>query len=76
MTSLFGLIAPAATLRAIINKIQADAEKLLNAPEVKARLEGMGMEIVGSAPAQFDAFVKSEIAKWAKVVRDNNIKVD
>lgn len=76
VTSLFGLIAPAATPRAIVNRIQADAAKVLNAPEVKARLEGMGMEIVGSTPAQFDAFVKREIAKWAKVVRDNNIKVD
>ena len=76
VTSLFGLVVPAATPRAIVGKIQADTANALNSPEVKARLEALGLEVVGSTPARFDAFVKSEIGKWARVVRDNGIKAD
>jgi len=43
---------------------------------VKAKLEAMGLEVVGSTPEQFDAFVRAELAKWAKVVRTNKISVD
>lgn len=76
VTSLFGFIVPAATPRAVIGKIQADTARALNAPEVREKLEALGMEVVGSTPEQFDAYVKTEIAKWTKVVRDNGIKAD
>jgi tripartite-type tricarboxylate transporter receptor subunit TctC len=76
VTSLFGLVVPAATPRAIVNKIQADSAKVLAMPDVRERLAGLGLEVVGSSPEQFDAFVRAEIAKWAKVVKDNNIKAD
>jgi len=45
-------------------------------PDVRERLAGLGLEVVASTPEQFGAFVRSEIAKWAKVVKDNNIKAD
>ena len=76
VTSLFGLVVPAATPRAIVNKIHADSAKVLAMPDVRERLAGLGLEVVGSSPEQFDAFVRAEIAKWAKVVKDNNIKAD
>ena len=76
VTSLFGLIVPAATPRAIVNRIYADSGKVLAMPDVRERLAGLGLEVVGSTPEQFDAFVRSEIAKWAKVIKDNNIKAD
>ena len=76
VTSLFGLVVPAATPRAIVNKIHADSAKVLAMPDVRERLAGLGLEAVGSSPEQFDAFVRAEIAKWAKVVKDNNIKAD
>ena len=76
VTSLFGFVVPAATPRPIINRIHADSLKVLAMPDVRERLTGLGLEVVGSNPEQFDAFVRSEIAKWAKVIKDNNIKAD
>ena len=76
VTSLFGFVVPAATPRPVVSKIQADTARALNQPEVRLRLEAMGMEVVGSTPEQFDALVRGELAKWAKVVKDNNIRAD
>ena len=76
VTSLFGFIVPAGTPRPIVQKIYADSAKILAQPDVRERLAGLGLEPVGSTPEQFDAFVRAEIAKWAKVVKANNIKAD
>ena len=76
VTSLFGFVVPAATPKAVVAKIQADTRKVLYQPEVKAKLETMGMEVVGSTPEQFDALVRAELAKWTKVVQDNHIHAD
>ena len=48
--------------------------KALRAPDIKERLLAMGAEPVGSTPDQFGTFIKSEMAKWGKVIRDANIK--
>jgi tripartite-type tricarboxylate transporter receptor subunit TctC len=66
----------AGTPRTIIDKIQRDTARVLNKPEVRARLENLGVEVVGSTPEQFESFVRTEIAKWAKVIKASNIKVD
>ncbi|OGA28099.1 MAG: MFS transporter [Betaproteobacteria bacterium RIFCSPLOWO2_02_FULL_68_150] len=76
VTSLFGLIVRAGTPRPIVDRIQADTARILNKPEVRARLEALGLEIVGSTPEQFESFVRAELAKWAKVIKAANIKVD
>ena len=76
VTSLFGLIVRAGTPRPVIDKIQADTARVLNKPEVRARLEGLGLEIVGSTPEQFESFVRVELAKWARVIKAGNIKVE
>jgi tripartite-type tricarboxylate transporter receptor subunit TctC len=76
VTSLFGLVVRAGTPRTIIDKIQRDTARVLNKPEVRARLENLGVEVVGSTPEQFESFVRTEIAKWAKVIKASNIKVD
>jgi len=76
VTSLFGLVVPSATPRPVVQKIHADSAKVLAMPDVRERLAGLGLEPVGSSPEQFDAFVRAEIAKWAKVIKDNNIKAD
>ena len=76
VTSLFGFVVPAATPRPIVNRIYADSAKVLAMPDVRERLAGLGLEVVGSTPEQFDAFVRAEIAKWAKVIKANNIKAD
>ena len=76
VTSLFGLIVPSATPRPVVQKIYQDSAKVLAMPDVRERLASLGLEPVGSSPEQFDAFVRAEIAKWAKVIKDNNIKAD
>ena len=71
-----GLFLPAATSNAIVSRLHAETVKALAAPDIKERLSGMGAEGVGSTPAQFSAFVKSEIKKWAQVVRDAGLRVE
>ncbi len=49
---------------------------VLNMPDVRERLESMGSNPVGGTPEQFGAYVKQEIARWGKVIRDNNIRIE
>ncbi|MBI3056929.1 MAG: tripartite tricarboxylate transporter substrate binding protein [Betaproteobacteria bacterium] len=72
--SWFGLYAPVATPREIVTKINTDATSALNAPEVKDRLAAQGMYVVANTPEQFAAFLKTEIPRWAKVVKDSGVK--
>jgi len=76
VTSLFGLVVRAGTPKAVVDRIQTDTARVLNKPEVKARLEGMGLEIVGSTPEQFEAFVRAETAKWAQLIKAASIKLE
>jgi tripartite-type tricarboxylate transporter receptor subunit TctC len=76
VTSFFGLVVRAGTPRTIIDRIQQDTAKVLNKPGVKARLENMGLEVVSSTPEQFESFVRTELVKWAKVIKASNIKVE
>jgi tripartite-type tricarboxylate transporter receptor subunit TctC len=70
----FGLFAPAATPRDVIGKLNADAVSALNVPEVKERMAGQGLFVVANTPEQFAVFVKTEIPRWAKVVKDAGVK--
>ncbi|MCC6196102.1 MAG: tripartite tricarboxylate transporter substrate binding protein [Burkholderiales bacterium] len=76
VTSFFGLMVRSGTPRPIIDKIQRDMAAAMKKPEVRAQLEKQGMYIVGSTPDEFDAFVRAEIVKWAKVVKAAKIKVN
>jgi tripartite-type tricarboxylate transporter receptor subunit TctC len=74
--SWYALMAPAGTPREVINKIHADVAKVLQFPEVRERLAGMGAEPSGEAPAELAARIKSEYERWGEVVRKANIKAD
>lgn len=76
VTSFFGLVTRAGTPRPVIDRIQEDAARGISKPEVKARLEGVGMKVLGTTPAQFEGFVRAELAKWARVIRAGNIKAE
>ena len=69
-------LVPTGTPRAIITKVNADILAALAAPEVRQRMLGQGFEVVGSTPEQFAAYLKSEIAKWTKVINDSGAKPD
>ena len=75
-TSWNGIFAPAKTPRAIINTIHAEVVKALNTPDVRDKLVAAGSDPVGSTPEEFLAYIKLELARWGKVIRDNNIRSD
>jgi len=72
--SWFGMAAPAGTPRDIIMKLHAASTKAIQAPDIRDRMSAEGAEFVGDTPEQFLAFIKSEIAKWAKAVKASGAK--
>ena len=72
-TNSVGVLAPAATPRDIIVKLSTEIVRILALPEIRERLLGLGAEPVGNSPEQFAAFLREDIARWAKVVRDAKI---
>lgn len=70
------VMAPAGTPAAIVNKVSADIAAVVRQPEVRDQLVAMGLEVVGSSPAEFAAYVKAESDKWGKVIREAKIKVE
>ena len=72
--SWFGLYAPAATPRPIVNRINTESAAALNVPEVKERLAVQGMFVVANTPEQFAAFLKTEVPRWTTVVKVSGVK--
>jgi tripartite-type tricarboxylate transporter receptor subunit TctC len=70
-----GLIGPAGMPAGIVRQLNAVVNKALADPAIKAQMLSQGNEIGGGTPQQFEALVRSETAKWAEVVRHNNIVV-
>ncbi|HVF64138.1 MAG TPA: tripartite tricarboxylate transporter substrate binding protein [Casimicrobiaceae bacterium] len=71
-----GVFAPAGTPPDIVRRLNAEIVKIMNAPDVRERLIGLGAEPAPNTPEQFQAMVRSEVAKWAEVVRKSGAKVD
>ena len=74
--SIVGVVAPAATPRELVRRISADIARAVKSSDLTDRMKQQGMEPVGSTPEQFDALIRSEIEKWAKVVKLSGAKVD
>jgi len=68
-----GLLVRSGTPAEIVQALNAQIVKILRTPDIKNRFESLGFETVGDSPAQFQAFIESEIAKWRKVVTEANI---
>jgi tripartite-type tricarboxylate transporter receptor subunit TctC len=71
-----GIAAPGATQRPIIDKVNADMRRLLAEPDTKSRLLVQGIEPMPNTPEQFSEMIRSEIAKWERVVRESGVKID
>jgi tripartite-type tricarboxylate transporter receptor subunit TctC len=71
--SWFGLMAPAGTPAAITNKLHQDTLRVLAQPDLRASFTKLGLDIVGSTPAELAATIKADIAKWAKVIKEAGI---
>lgn len=72
----YGLVAPPGTPRPIVEKWREALAKATRNPDVKAKLDGMAMDVVLNKPEEFDAFVRSEATRWSKVIKDANISAD
>jgi tripartite-type tricarboxylate transporter receptor subunit TctC len=76
VTNWYGVMAPAGTPREIVTKLNADINKAMQVPEVRARLEQVGTQLREGSAADFEAFQKAEVAKYAKLVKDAGIQPD
>jgi tripartite-type tricarboxylate transporter receptor subunit TctC len=76
VTVWYGLLAPARTPAAIIRKLHLETVKALALPDLRAKLTDLDLETIGNSPAEFAAVIKSEIPKWAKVIKESGIKPD
>ena len=74
--SWVGMLVPAATPGEIVARLRAEAAKALADPGVRGKLDAQGFDVIGSTPGEFLAFARAESEKWAKVIRDYNIRVE
>ena len=72
----YGVLAPAATPRAIVAKLGADINRVLGQPDFRERLSGLGATALGGTPERFAELIRSDVAKYAKAVKDSGTKVD
>ena len=71
-----GFVAPAATPAAAVKRFHAELMEVLKDPEVQAKFNSLGLDIIGNTPQEFGEFIKKDIVKWAKVIKDSGAKVD
>jgi tripartite-type tricarboxylate transporter receptor subunit TctC len=71
-----GVLVPAGTPREIIDRLNGEIVRIVALPDVKQRLAALGFEPVANTPEEFAAYIRSEGDKWAKVIRDANIKIE
>jgi len=72
----WGVLYPAGTSKAIVDKLHADTVKALADPDVKKRFADLGVEAVSSSPSEFTAFIRAEMDKYANLIKEANIKVN
>jgi tripartite-type tricarboxylate transporter receptor subunit TctC len=72
----WGLLAPAKTPPAIVQRLREATTKIVGSPDVQKKFEGQGAETVKMSPDEFGRFIKTEIVKWTKVVKEAGIKAE
>ena len=76
ISTWYGIWAPAGTPKEIVSKLSGEIAKIVKIPDVRERLAGLGAEPVGNSPDEFAAYCRSELAKWAKIVKASGATVD
>ncbi|MBC5784370.1 tripartite tricarboxylate transporter substrate binding protein [Ramlibacter sp. USB13] len=74
--SVFGAVVPSGTPKDVVQRISADMNKVLQSAEVKQRMADIGLTGVGNTPEQFDAYIRTEIPRWAQVVKASGATAD
>ena len=72
----FGIQVPARTPKPVIERLAAEIQAAVRDPAIRAKIEEQGAEPVGNTPEQFEAYIRSEIARWGEVVRRANVSLD
>jgi tripartite-type tricarboxylate transporter receptor subunit TctC len=72
----YGMLAPAGTPRAIIDRLQAETSRILGQPELRDRLASEGATAVGGTPEQFGKFIQEEIVRWTRLAKELNLRLD
>lgn len=76
LLSWFGVLLPARTPADIVAKLSTEVARAVNNPEIKARLLQQGIEVRGTTPEQFATFIQSEVARYAKIIKESGAKLD
>ena len=76
VTSWYGVFAPAALPKNLVAKVNGDVAAILGAADLKGRLATLGAEPASTSPDNFGRYVREEIAKWTKVVKESGAKLD
>jgi tripartite-type tricarboxylate transporter receptor subunit TctC len=76
VTGWYGFYAPANTPAEIVRRLHEESRRALNSPEIRDKLIKAGNEPVGTTPAEFVAFVRAEVEKWARVIKQANLRID
>jgi tripartite-type tricarboxylate transporter receptor subunit TctC len=71
-----GVMVPAKTPRSVVDRLSVEINKALQHPDVKAKLALQGAEPLGSSPEEYAAYVKSELARWARVVKQTGVTLE
>jgi tripartite-type tricarboxylate transporter receptor subunit TctC len=75
-TNVTGLIAPAGTPRDVVDKLNAATQKVIAQAAFKEKLAGLGADAVGGSPEQFATYIRDDLSKWTRIVKDANVKVE
>lgn len=71
-----GVFVPTGTPAAVIERLSTEVAAMLKEPDIRQRLEALGADVIGSSPAELEAFRRAEISKWARLAKDNTIQLD
>ena len=72
----FGILAPAATPKLIIDRLHKEISAILQMPEIKSKLMSQGAQLTTKTPAEFSNFIRMELAKWTEMIKTTGVKAD
>jgi len=72
----YGMLVPTGTPTLIVERIQADTAKIIQAPPVRIRFSAQGLDVYGNSPSEFQAYLNAELAKWDRVIRATGVRID
>lgn len=76
VSAWFGIAAPANTPQPVVAKLNTTLQEVLAEPALRQKLQDLGIEVIGGTPAQFDAYIRSELDRWGTVIRASGVKIE